>query len=381
MRALFVSHSYIPRFNREKLRIIAGHGVEVGLLAPGNWRNIGGLFAGQPALVEEPSADPEIRVFSAPVIRPGHIASFLFVPGVVSKVLKEFAPNIIQIEQEIYSFAAAQVSAAAKAARKKVVLFSWENLDRRVHFLQRIARWITVRKLDGIISGNAAGEKLMRKWGFRGTMAHIPQVGVDTSLFAPQHRDPSRRITVGFVGRLVPEKGISTLLHAAATLVQRNFDFDMLICGAGPEREKLAREASKFGIASRIEWHGSVPHIKVPDVMARLDVLVLPSVQITTWAEQFGLVLAQAMAMGIPVLGSDSGAIPEVIGRTDCIFPEGDADALSELLAGVLTSIHRRAELREYGINRVHVTYSNEQIAKQTIEFWGRLATSTSSQS
>ena len=89
------------------------------------------------------------------------------------------------------------------------------------------------------------------------------------------------------------------MLHAAATLVQRNFDFDMLICGAGPEREKLAREASKFGIASRIEWHGSVPHIKVPDVMARLDVLVLPSVQITTWAEQFGLVLAQAMAMGM----------------------------------------------------------------------------------
>ena len=372
MRVLITGHSYIVGFNQRKLDEIAGMGIELAALVPENWKHIEGLFEGEPSPVERPFQS--FRVLSAPVIRPGHVASFLFAPGVVRRALREFAPDIVQIEQEVYSFAAAQVSLAASAAGKKVVLFSWENLDRRVHFLQRIARRIAVRKIDGIISGNRAGEVLMRKWGFRGETAIIPQVGVDTSVFAPRPRDPAGRLTLGFVGRLVPEKGIGTLLRAAALLAEKGFDFDLLICGAGPEGKALACEASQLGIAPRVTWQEAVPHAEVPGVMSRMDVLVLPSLGIPSWTEQFGLVLAQAMAMGIPVLGSDSGAIPEVIGRTDAIFPEGNAAALAALLETVLSSSARRGELRDHGLARVQALYSKQRVAERTVEFWQHVA-------
>ena len=372
MRVLITGHSYIVGFNQRKLDEIAGMGIELAALVPENWKHIEGLFEGEPSPVERPFQS--FRVLSGPVIRPGHVASFLFAPGVVRRALREFAPDIVQIEQEVYSFAAAQVSLAASAAGKKVVLFSWENLDRRVHFLQRIARRIAVRKIDGIISGNRAGEALMRQWGFRGETAIIPQVGVDTSVFAPRPRDSAGRLTLGFVGRLVPEKGISTLLRAAALLAEKGFDFDLLICGAGPEGKALAREASQLGIAPRVTWQEAVPHAEVPGVMSRMDVLVLPSLGIPSWTEQFGLVLAQAMAMGIPVLGSDSGAIPEVIGRTDAIFPEGNAAALAALLETVLSSPARRGELRDHGLARVQALYSKQRVAERTVEFWQHVA-------
>lgn len=371
MRVLITGHSYINEFGQQKLEAIAREGIELALLAPDNWRHLGGLFEGQPCPLERPFNS--FRVYGGPVIRAGHSASFLYAPGVVRRVLRDFRPELVHIEQEVYSFAAAQIGISAKAAGSKVVVFSWENLDRRIHVLQRLARRISVGKADGIISGNLAGEALIRKWGFHGTTAVIPQIGVDTAVFAPRPHATKVRLTVGFAGRLVPEKGIGTLLNAAAILERNGVDFDLLICGSGPQGESLERTAADLGIAPRVTWQSSVPHAAVPEAMARMDVLVLPSIQNPNWAEQFGLVLAQAMAMGLPVLGSDSGAIPEVIGRRDAIFPEADAEALAKLLAAVLSSSALRAELRDHGLARVHALYSKERITERTIEFWHRI--------
>ena len=371
MRVLVAGHSYINRFGQQKLDAIAASGITLALLAPSNWRHLGGLFDGQPCPLELPP--DSFRVFGGPVIRPGHSASFWYARGVVRRVMREFSPDLVQIEQEVYSFATLQIALAARAAGKKIVVFSWENLDRRIHPLQRLSRWITLRKIHAIISGNSAGVDLVRKWGFRGQTTVIPQVGVDTADFSPRPRDAARRFTLGFVGRLVPEKGVQTLLQATARLLTQGKDVGALLCGAGPERERLARLADEPGMSGRVEWQDSVPHAQVPDVMARMDVLVLPSVRIAGWAEQFGLVLAQAMAMGIPVLGSDSGAIPEVIGRDDAIFPAGDADVLASLVAGIIAAPQHRAELSAYGIERVRSLYSRQRVAERTVEYWRQL--------
>lgn len=371
MRVLITGHSYINEFGQQKLEAIARTGIQLALLAPSNWKHLGGLFEGQPCLLEKPFNS--FRVYGGPVVRAGHPASFLYVPGNVRRVLRDFRPELVHIEQEVYSFAAAQIGLAAQAAGSKVVVFSWENLDRRIHVLQRLARRISVGKADGIISGNLTGEALMRKWGFHGTTSVIPQIGVDTAAFAPRPHASKGRLTVGFAGRLVPEKGIDTLLIAAAILTKQGLDFDVLICGSGPQGEALARAATDLGIAPRVTWQSAVPHAEIPEVMARMDVLVLPSIQNPSWAEQFGLVLTQAMAMGIPVLGSDSGAIPEVIGRRDAIFPEGDARALAALLAAVLSSSARRGELSDHGLARVQAFYSQERVIERTIEFWHRI--------
>jgi glycosyltransferase involved in cell wall biosynthesis len=378
MRALFVSHTYIPRFNREKLRMIARLGVEVGLLTPGNWKNLGGLFHGQPAPVEEPEADPEIRVFSARAIRPGHIASYLFDPLAIRRILRAFRPDVIQIEQEVYSFVAAQF-ALQRLAAQRLVVFSWENLDRPVHLLQRIARRAALHRVDAVISGNRAGAELMRRWGFRGRVEVLPQVGVNPERYPERpHGAEGTPLRIGFVGRMVPEKGGELLLRAAAQLAARGLDFRLMFCGSGPCEAQWRSLGDSLGIGSRIDWHGSVPHAEVPRFMAQMDMLVLPSQATPTWSEQFGLVLPQAMLVGMPVIGSDCGAIPEVIGLPDAIFPEGNGDALTAILDRLLRSADLRSEWRMRGRQRALAEYSAGHIAAETIRIWESLKVASS---
>ena len=381
MRALFVSHTYIPRFNREKLRMIAGQGVEVGLLAPSNWKNRGGLFEGQPAPIEEPSADPGIRVFPAGTWRPGHIASYLFDPLAVRRVLREFQPDIIQVEQEVYSFTAAQI-ALQRDASQRLVIFSWENLDRPIHPVQRIARKVTLGRADVVISGNRAGGELMRHWGFRGKVEVLPQVGVDPARYPerPQGRE-GEPLRIGFVGRLVPEKGGDDLLRAAARLAANGLDFRLVFCGAGPCGDEWRALGESLGLANRIDWHGSVPHAEVPRFMQEMDMLVLPSRTTPTWSEQFGLVLPQAMLVGMPVIGSNCGAIPEVIGLPPAIFPEGDSDALAAILERLLRSPELRSEWRAAGRRRALSEYSSEHVAKETVRIWKAIEVAPSKES
>jgi quercetin dioxygenase-like cupin family protein len=91
----------------------------------------------------------------------------------------------------------------------------------------------------------------------------------------------------------------------------------------------------------------------VPSRLAQLDALVLPSLTRPNWKEQFGRVLVEAMACGVPVVGSDSGEIPRVIGQAGLSFPEGDAGALRASLAELMGSERRRAELGARGRIRV----------------------------
>lgn len=358
--------------------MIAAQGVEVGLLAPGNWRNIGGLFDGKPAPIEEPSADPEIRIFPARTWRPGHIASHLFDPFAIRRILRTFRPDVIQVEQEVYSFAAAQI-ALQRTPAQRLVLFSWENLDRPIHPLQRIARRITLRRADAVISGNRAGSELVRRWGFRGRVEVFPQVGVDPSRYPERPAGvEGHPLCIGFVGRLVPEKGGDVLLRAAARLAARGLDFRLIFCGTGSCEAAWRALAEAHGLAGRTDWHGAVPHAEVPRIMAQMDMLVLPSLTVPAWSEQFGLVLPQAMLMGMPVVGAACGAIPEVIGLPDAIFPEGDSDALAVILERLFRSAELRLEWKTKGRQRALSHYSAEHIATETIRVWKEIEVASS---
>jgi glycosyltransferase involved in cell wall biosynthesis len=100
---------------------------------------------------------------------------------------------------------------------------------------------------------------------------------------------------------------------------------------------------------------------------ASFDVLVLPSRTTDTWVEQFGRVLVEAMWCGVPVVGSDSGEIPWVIGSTagGLVFPEGDVGALREALVRLRDSAALCRELAERGAERVRAQFSVEAVARQ----------------
>jgi glycosyltransferase involved in cell wall biosynthesis len=111
----------------------------------------------------------------------------------------------------------------------------------------------------------------------------------------------------------------------------------------------------------------------MPDFYRSIDTLVLPSITRPNWKEQFGRVLIEAMACGVPPVGSESGEIPNGIGDGGLTFPEGDADSLRERLVRLARQPALRARLGERGRERVLACYTHRRIAEQTYAFYHRL--------
>lgn len=172
---------------------------------------------------------------------------------------------------------------------------------------------------------------------------------------------------IGYVGRLVAEKGLDVLMEAA-----RPLDVQLLIVGDGPERARLEGRAVAWPPGKAV-FTGAVAHEAVPDYLAVLDALVLPSRTTTAWAEQFGHVLIEAMAAGVPVVGSASAAIPEVVADAGLLFPEGDVEALRGRLLALLADDTLRASLIERGRARVACCYTHEAIAAAQRDVYERV--------
>jgi glycosyltransferase involved in cell wall biosynthesis len=157
---------------------------------------------------------------------------------------------------------------------------------------------------------------------------------------------------------------VDLLLAACAALPDRGWRLTIL--GDGPERARLAALADAARIAGQVTFLGHRPSTQTPDIYRTFDALVLPSISRPNWIEQFGRVLTEAMACGVPVVGAASGEIPNVIGDAGLIFPEGDADALRDALARLLTDPALRHDLAGRGRARVLAHFTQAQVAAAT---------------
>jgi len=147
------------------------------------------------------------------------------------------------------------------------------------------------------------------------------------------------------------------------------------VCGSGADEATLKQEAENQQVADSVIWRGAVRHEQAPKELGAFDVLVLPSRTTPGWKEQFGHVLIEAMAMGIPVVGSTSGEIPHVIGRSDLVFQEEDASGLAVILERLIHEPQWWQQLSQYGIDRVGQYYSHERIAERLIHLWQTIQT------
>ena len=126
--------------------------------------------------------------------------------------------------------------------------------------------------------------------------------------------------------------GANILLGALAH--DNRLDAD--IYGAGPEFAALVALADELGLTSRVTFRGHVDEALLPAVFPTFDVLAVPSLPIPGWLEQFGRVVVEAQASGVPAVASASGALPEVVGRAGILVPPGDSKALAAALVRLL---------------------------------------------
>jgi glycosyltransferase involved in cell wall biosynthesis len=374
LRILFISHAYVVGVNQGKLNAIAQTGkAKVGLLAPSNWK---ALEWNRLLPLETPY--PNIKTYSAPVLFPGRGGAHIYAPWKIAQVLNDFQPDVVQVEEEVFSLSTFELAIWSRLTGKPLVIFGWENMDRPLPLPRHWIRQFVLSTAKLIIAGNRDGANLLRQWGYTGLVEIMPQMGVDTQLFAPNldGRSPEGRndeFQIGFLGRLVPEKGVDVIFAAVRQLQQQGLNCRIILCGSGSGEEALREEAQKQQVSDLISWRGGVPHHKAPEEISKFDVLLLPSRTGATWKEQFGHVLIEAMAMGVPVIGSSSGEIPNVIGRPDLVFPEGDAQKLAAILERMIREPEWRKEAGRYGMTRVYQHYTHERIAERLVSLWQNL--------
>ena len=271
--------------------------------------------------------------------------------------MRRFRPDIVHCEQEQEGLMAAQVALARFlfARRAPLILYSWQNILRKRSLpVLAICRY-ALHAAQHILCASTGAENVLRVQGYKGGTTVAPMFGIDTRYF---HRQPDKRAAwrtqhqfsddvclIGYAGRLVPEKGISVLLYAVAKTQRTR----LVIVGSGPEEGGLRQLAQDLNLGERCLFQQNVLYDQVAGVLSALDVLVLPSRTTNHWKEQFGRVLTEAMACETAVVGSDSGAIPEVIGAAGRIFPEGDSATLATILQELADHPAHRMTLAQQG--------------------------------
>ena len=220
------------------------------------------------------------------------------------------------------------------------------------------------RRVDAAYACSETVREVLRAKGFVKPAPIIP-FGVNTEAFRPRpiRSQSDRPLTIGYVGRMLPGKGLNILADALNKL--KDESWQLLVVGDGSEREGFERQLSAFGLRDRAEFTGAVNLALVPQHFQKLDMMIIPTETTKRVREQFGRVIVEAMASGVPVIGSTCGAIPEVIGDAGLVFPEGDAGALAGMVKQLLANKDLRERLASAGLERVK-HYSWERVAEKT---------------
>jgi glycosyltransferase involved in cell wall biosynthesis len=291
-----------------------------------------------------------------------------YAPVALRKSLQRFQPDLVHLEEEPWSIAALELALICRGLGIPFSFFTWENADRRLLLPFRLIRRLVLKRAASGTAGNQEAKRLLQRHGFTKSIGVVPQLGVDMTAFRSAAPSVERTgFVVGYIGRLVPQKGLMILLEVLSRLPQ---DVRLVLVGRGPLKDTIMEKARELSLDGRLEIHEGVAHHEVPRYLQRMSVLVLPSLTTPKWREQFGHVLVEAMACGIPVIGSDSGAIPEVIGDAGLVVPGRNADALLDALQKLMFTPALRSDLAARGHARVVSEYSNDAIAGSLASFW-----------
>jgi glycosyltransferase involved in cell wall biosynthesis/GT2 family glycosyltransferase len=345
VRVLRISHSSVVDSWRGRERALRRRGVHIALLTARRFDEGGSTVTLAPRPGE-------------PVTGVGtwgkHPALFVYDPRPIWRALAQ-PWDVIDVHEEPFALATAEVLLlrALRRSRTPVILYTAQNIRKHYPIPFRWFERRALRAASGISACNDEAAAIAIEKGFPGVARVIP-LGIDPDEFSPldwvAQTGPAtadERIIVGFAGRLVPEKGAAVLIDAVA----RDARLVARIAGDGSQSGDLHARADALGVGKRIEFVGAVPSENIAEFYRSIDVLAIPSLPTPSWTEQFGRVAVEAMACGAPVVASDTGALPDVVGGAGIVVPPGDATALAGAL--VEAGGARREELREAGFARV----------------------------
>lgn len=380
MRLLAISHSAILDVNRPLFYQLAQRGHRVLLVVPSRWKNDYGTGYLAPVPLATGARD-RVALRSLAVRRFRQTSIHVYTaPALVH--LARWRPDVVFIDEEPWSVAATQWLAVARLARAPVIVHTEENRERRFPAPLAALRRLVLARSDHIFTTSEDARALIANEGFDTSASVFPHA-VDPDLFFPgapraRLRD---RFHIGFAGRIVPAKGIETLLHALAILHAPPRDavppiLDIFGSGAEEYVARLRQRQADLGLtAEQVVWHGPLAHDAVPEAMRALDLLVVPTIDYQGYKEQFGRVVIEALACRVPVLTSDNGELPLLMRATGggMVFRQGDAGDLAARIAEAVAAPAQLDAMAERGYQHVRAHYSYEALARQFEQVASRL--------
>jgi glycosyltransferase involved in cell wall biosynthesis len=379
LRLLTIGHSYVVAANRRLAHemAVAGEGRwEVTAAAPER-------YPGDLRRIElEPIEGERCRTIGLPVrwaFRP-HLMRY----GRGLRAVMREGWDVVHCWEEPYVFSAAQVAGLTPRG-SKLVFATFQNIAKNYLPLFSRMELRTMRRADGWIAfGHTVEEALGGRPGYRDRPHAVIPPGVDLARFRPDAEARARTLrelgwgedgppVVGFLGRFIEEKGLRVLMRAWEAAPPSR----LLLVGGGPMEAELRAFARRVG--DRVRVRTGVAHDAVPACLAAMDVLAAPSLTTRRWREQFGRMLVEAMACGVPVVGSDSGEIPHVIGAVGLVAAEGDVGRWTAALGELISRPERRAELAGRGLERARTEFALPVVARRHLDFFASLMTQTAS--
>jgi glycosyltransferase involved in cell wall biosynthesis len=375
-RLLTVGHSYVVGLNRrlahEMARAGAGAGRwEVTAAAPtffhGDLRDI--------TLQVEPGEPCRVEGVPARFTRKVHVMLY---GRALRRLLHSRRWDLVHAWEEPYVLAGGQVARWTPAG-VPLVYYLCQNIPKRYpppfSWVERACR---ERCAGWIAMGETVAEAQLAR-GYDRRPHRVLTPGVDPSEFRPDPAagaavrrrlgwEPDGPPVVGFLGRLVLEKGLDLLTEALDDVTT---PWRALFVGTGPREPALRRWAEKY--PGRVAVETGVAHADAPAFVNAMDLLAAPSQTTPFWREQFGRMLIEAFACGVPVVASDSGEIPRVVANAGRVLPESDRAAWSATLAELLDDPAARAELSRRGLERVHARFTWPVIARGHLAFFDEL--------
>ncbi len=327
MKVLKIWHGAVNDWYRDKIRVLNNiDGLYMGLLIPPQWTEGGYLNHFE---VKENDSFP---IYVGKIRNRELIHRYFFYTGIVS-ALRKFKPDIIDLEEEPYSYVAWQTLQLKKIfARKAKILFNSGNtVNHKMNWEYNFFRNQIYKNCPAAFARGKGVQKYLEETGYNGKI-FITGNGISLERFKPAKNKlfiPDQTLRIIFIGRLVEPKGIQYLLEA---LSQIKKDWKLTVIGQGPYKTELKKIIKKYDLNNKVKFKGNITMEKIPNAFLNSDLLVLPSYKTRNWSEVFGRVIIEANACGVPAIASKSGGMPQVLNNKDCLFPEKDSKAITALI-------------------------------------------------
>ena len=371
-RLATIGHSYVIAANRRLAHEMALQGQgrwEVTAIAPVRYRADLGRVAAH-------VVDGEACVLKTLNVRMDRSPHLMWYAGLDAVLADRW--DVVHCWEEPYVAAGAQVARTVPSGAR-LVMATFQNLAKQYPWPLSGFERTSMTRADGWIAfGHTVSDTLRTREGYAARPSRVIPPGVDVERFRPD-ADAGRAIrahagwsdsdlVVGFLGRFVPEKGVHVLVEA---LRASGANWHALFVGGGPEQRSIDALARDF--RGRVHIANGVTHDEVPRWLNAMTILCAPSQTTLSWREQFGRMLIEAMACGVPVLASRSGEMPHVVEDAGMILPEGDVYAWTAAVDRLLDDAVARAEYAARGLERVRTHYAWSVVARAHLEFFETL--------